>query len=189
MESRIVRYRLEAQAGPRTLSFPKGSEVLGATYHQGAVGLWVRMIDPHPPAKGPAVMETRTFEVLETGADLEGRIRYLGTCGAPGGAFTVHVVERPEEPDPIERLEDNLEEIADNLRTRVEALEGSGTHEPPESVPLDLLARVETLEQQLAGPDPCGALISGLAGRIEALEKAPRVLATVVDPETKEAGG
>ena len=187
MKSRIVCYRLEGKPGPRTLTMPVGSEVLAAGYHQGAVGLWVRLVD----ATETSDMLSHIFELFETGGTVEGPMHYLGTCAAPGGTFCLHVAERiPRQAEPVmvfeQRLtavEDNLEEIADSLRVRLEALEGSGTREPAESMPLDLLARVETLDKLRVR---LGEEVGRLRDRIQTLEQAPRVLATVVDPETKE---
>ena len=174
MASRIVCYRLEAKPGPRELSLPMGAETLAATYHNGAVGVWIRLLEKAPPSPGtdkepvtePA-FEVRVFELVETGKVLTDRHRYLGTCAAPGGTFCMHVLERLE-PGDVERhpertlaqrlegLEDDLEEIAANLRGRIEGLESPGTHEP------------EALEDS-------GEEIARIHNRLEALESAPRV--------------
>ncbi len=101
MDFRIVCYRLEAKKGPRSLILPPGAEPLAATYHNGAVGLWMRMLEKAPPdpetgdepVAEPA-LEERVFELIETGEVLSGLYRYLGTCAAPGGTFCMHVLER-----------------------------------------------------------------------------------------------
>lgn len=161
MASRIVCYRLEANPGPRELSLPASAEPLAATYHNGAVGVWVRLLEKAKAVPDPAgataeadaeVFEPRTFELIETGKVLSGRYRYLGTCAAPGGTFCMHVLERLE-PDAVERhpgrslaqriegLEDEFEEIAANLRCRIEGLESPAG----ESIE-DVIARIETLD-------------------------------------------
>lgn len=94
MKCRIVCYRLEARPGSRSLILPVEAAVLGATYHQGALGLWVQV------PTNPGVERTVRFELVETGhpfeVSLELGARYLGTCEAPGGGFVMHVLERIE---------------------------------------------------------------------------------------------
>lgn len=98
MHARIVCYRLEPNVGIRSLSMPVHSVVLAATYHNGAVGLWVRTPDPELPAG--LQLETRRFELAETGKPFDISpdvgVRYLGTCAAPGGTFVMHIFERIE---------------------------------------------------------------------------------------------
>lgn len=192
MTSRIVCYRLEAKPGPRGLALPVGSEVLAAGYHHGAVGLWVRLSD----ATEKSDMEGRTFELFETGATFEGRTRYLGTCSAPGGTFCMHVVERLEpgalERDPgrtmgqrVEGLEHDLEEIADNLRGRIEGLESPGG-KSIEDLDLDIRAveraRVALAGQVAQGETQTAEALDAIRARLETLEGSGT-------HESEEAGG
>lgn len=94
MKSRIVCYRLEASVTgqARTQVMPAGVELLCATYHNGAVGLWARVPERPDPSQ-PGELESREILLVNTGDVFEGQHRYLGTCAAPGGTFCVHVME------------------------------------------------------------------------------------------------
>lgn len=97
-KSRIVCYRLEASDGPRTLELPVGAWPLSATYHNGAIGLWVRT--PVLSNDQPHRMVAHHFRVLDTGTEMEGSFLYLGTAAAPGGSFCKHVVRLMEADFP-----------------------------------------------------------------------------------------
>lgn len=80
----IWKYEL-SDITPIKIEMPSGAQIMTVAMNNGRPAVWA-LVDPAKP------LETRTFKIIGTGWEMDGRLTYVGTWQAP--PFVWHLFEQ-----------------------------------------------------------------------------------------------